>query len=203
MFVYCCTVHAVNSQNIWHSTLRSKNSERRSFLRTYARAVRDCASDAEARKQAYEMAYRVCGPPQPIELAIAAVQQQYQQLLQLQASQQDEMLGEGDSPEYVPDGDMDGREHESHHPTPGLIAPTSSGPAPPSRLRDQQELQELQEQHAGQEPHVEAFRSGTCSRTNSAPDSQQLSGAKGMVAPEFHRRALQADGKRSATLWLR
>ncbi len=50
-------------KNIWHSTLRSKNMERRSFLRTYARAVKDCAGDSEARRAAYEMAQQLCGQP--------------------------------------------------------------------------------------------------------------------------------------------
>ncbi|EFJ42477.1 hypothetical protein VOLCADRAFT_97533 [Volvox carteri f. nagariensis] len=145
-------------KNIWHSTLRSKNSERRSFLRTYARAVRDCANDAEARKQAYEMAQRVCGPPQPIEQALATVQQQYQQQLQMQANQQDEVLADGDSPEFEPDAERD-----SDQPAPG---PGPDGPQPHSQAPQpaQESLGEV------------AVRSGTCSRTNSAPDSQQHSG---------------------------
>ncbi|KAG2491068.1 hypothetical protein HYH03_010513 [Edaphochlamys debaryana] len=97
-------------KNIWHSTLRSKNAERRSFLRTYARAVRDCSNDTEARRQAYDMATKVCGPPQPIDAALAAVQQQYQQHLAAVGAQgppgQDDILEGGQSPERA-----EGSEH--------------------------------------------------------------------------------------------
>ncbi|GIL63727.1 hypothetical protein Vafri_17749 [Volvox africanus] len=158
-------------KNIWHSTLRSKNSERRSFLRTYARAVRDCANDAEARKQAYEMAQRVCGPPQPIEQALAAVQQQYQQQLQMQATQQEDLLGEGDSPEFQPDQDRDGREREAEPPS----CPAGAG----TQLAPDCTQLVATFQPGVQDPMMDPLRSGTCSRTNSAQDSQQLSGVKG------------------------
>ncbi|GLI65935.1 hypothetical protein VaNZ11_009595 [Volvox africanus] len=161
-------------KNIWHSTLRSKNSERRSFLRTYARAVRDCANDAEARKQAYEMAQRVCGPPQPIEQALAAVQQQYQQQLQMQATQQEDLLGDGDSPEFQPDQDRDVREQEAEPPS----CPAGGG----TRLAPDCTQLIAAFQPGSQDPLMDPLRSGTCSRTNSAQDSQQLSGVKGAYA---------------------
>ncbi|GIL93694.1 hypothetical protein Vretimale_14 [Volvox reticuliferus] len=159
-------------KNIWHSTLRSKNSERRSFLRTYARAVRDCANDEEARKQAYEMAQRVCGPPQPIEQALAAVQQQYQQQLQMQASQHEELLGDGDLPEFQPDQDRDGRERDAEPPCPAGC-PGAGAQSAPNCAQPVAAFQP-----GAQDPMMDPLRSGTCSRTNSAQDSQQLSGAK-------------------------
>ncbi|KXZ54221.1 hypothetical protein GPECTOR_5g313 [Gonium pectorale] len=50
-------------KNIWHSTLRCKDTQKRSFLRTYALAVHDNAYDYAARKAMFDMAVRQCGPP--------------------------------------------------------------------------------------------------------------------------------------------
>eukprot|EP00198_Chlamydomonas_reinhardtii_P005316 XP_001694652.1 predicted protein [Chlamydomonas reinhardtii] len=43
-------------QNIWHSTLRCKDSQKRSFLRTYALAVHDHAYDYATRKAMFDIA---------------------------------------------------------------------------------------------------------------------------------------------------
>ncbi|KAG2485935.1 hypothetical protein HYH03_015379 [Edaphochlamys debaryana] len=50
-------------KNIWHSTLRCKDTQKRSFLRTYALAVHDHAYDYATRKAMFDIAVRQCGPP--------------------------------------------------------------------------------------------------------------------------------------------
>ncbi|GFR47574.1 hypothetical protein Agub_g9302 [Astrephomene gubernaculifera] len=52
-------------KNIWHSTLRCKDTQKRSFLRTYALAVHDHAYDYATRKAMFDIAVRQCGPPPP------------------------------------------------------------------------------------------------------------------------------------------
>ncbi|KXZ51829.1 hypothetical protein GPECTOR_11g269 [Gonium pectorale] len=156
-------------KNIWHSTLRSKNSERRSFLRTYARAVRDCANDTDARRQAYDMAQRVCGPPQPIEIALAIVQQQYQQSMMLQDGP-DEVLETAPSPEHAPGFEGDAEL--------GATAAKADGLEPSPLLPGMQGLPDQL---------LENRRSGASSRTtaSAAHDSQQHSGCgtKGHGSP--------------------
>ncbi|GLI62395.1 hypothetical protein VaNZ11_004962 [Volvox africanus] len=97
-------------KNIWHSTLRCKDTQKRSFLRTYALAVHDHAYDYATRKAMFDIAVRQCGPPPPQaseminrvqllmdhpELQVAMqqqhIQQQEQQLLQQQQQQQDQL----------------------------------------------------------------------------------------------------------------
>ncbi|GIL91271.1 hypothetical protein Vretifemale_18837 [Volvox reticuliferus] len=97
-------------KNIWHSTLRCKDTQKRSFLRTYALAVHDHAYDYATRKAMFDIAVRQCGPPPPqasemiarVQLLMdhpelqAAMQQQHmqqqeQQLLQQQQQQQDQL----------------------------------------------------------------------------------------------------------------
>ncbi|PNH04928.1 Myb protein [Tetrabaena socialis] len=169
-------------KNIWHSTLRSKNTDRRSFLRTYARAVRDCANDGDARRQAYDMAQRMCGSPQAIELALAQVQQQYQQHL-VAGQQPDDAPEPSQSPEH--DQQQQQGELERELSRGGLGAPLGLQYDP----REQSPLlQMLQQQQRLEEPQLEARRSGTCSRSNSVAGEQSAllhagTGAKGRLSP--------------------
>ncbi|GLC56005.1 hypothetical protein PLESTB_001054200 [Pleodorina starrii] len=78
-------------KNIWHSTLRCKDTQKRSFLRTYALAVHDHAYDYAARKAMFDIAVRQCGPPPPQAAEMIARVQLMMDNPDLQAQMQQQM----------------------------------------------------------------------------------------------------------------